>query len=210
MVQLPPQTLANKVAIVTGASRGLGSTMATSLAKRGAKVVLTYTSPSSKSKADTLVAEIKGYSNGSDAIAIAGELAQIETPAHIVSHTLSAFGAHIDILVNNAAVETQKYLVDITAADHDALFAVNVRAPLLLTAAVVPHLRAPGRIINITSIAARARFATCSLYVAAKAALEGYTRVWAEELGAKGTTVNAVAPGPVESDMLNNFPRDLV
>jgi len=210
MVELPFQTLAGKVAIVTGSSRGLGATMATDLAKRGAKVVITYTSPNSKSKAEELVKEIKSYGNGSDAIAVGGDLGQVGTPDHIVKQTLEAFGPKIDVLVNNAGVEIQKPMVEITAEDHDKLYNVNVRAPHLMTRAVAPHLRTPARIINLSSIGARSKFENCSLYISSKSALEGATRVWAEEFGKSGTTVNAVAPGPVQSDMLANFPQKLI
>jgi len=210
MVELPHQTLTGKVAIVTGASRGLGATIATDLAKRGARVVLSYTSANSKSKAENTVNEIKSYGNGSDAIAVCGDLGQVETPDDIVKQTLEAFGPHIDILVNNAGVELQKPMVEITAADHDKLYNVNVRAPHLLTRAVTPHLRTPARIINVSSIAARSKYANCSLYVSSKAALEGATRVWAEEFGNSGTTVNAVAPGPIMTDMLANFPQEAI
>jgi len=210
MVELSHQTLAGKVAIVTGSSRGLGANMATDLAKRGAKVVITYTSPNSKSKAEDLVKEIQSYGNGSDAIAVGGDLGKVETPDHIVKQTLGAFGDKIDILVNNAGVEIQKPMVEITAEDHDKLYNVNVRAPHLMTRAVAPHLRTPARIINLSSIGARLGLENCSLYCSSKAALEGATRVWATEFGPKGTTVNCVAPGPVQSDMLANFPQKII
>jgi len=80
----------------------------------------------------------------------------------------------------------------------------------LLTQAILPHLRAPGRIINISSVGARSGLAGLATYCSSKAALEGLTRCWAAELGEDGTTVNAVAPGPVESEMLHNIPKDIV
>jgi 3-oxoacyl-[acyl-carrier protein] reductase len=90
------------------------------------------------------------------------------------------------------------------------MFDVNVRAALLLTGAVVPHLRAPGRIINMSSVGARRCFANLALYAGSKAAIEGITRSLAHELGGAGHTVNAVAPGPVESEMLADVPREIV
>lgn len=141
-----------------------------------------------------------------------GDLSSPSTPAALVSAAVSAFGPRIDILVNNAAVEVVKPLADLTALDFDRAYHVNVRAPLLLTQAVAPHLpqEGGGRIINISSVGGRAAFANLSLYCSSKAALEGVTRSLAAELGPKGHTVNAVNPGPVQSDMLANIPADLV
>lgn len=184
--------------------------MATDLAKRGAKVVITYTSPNSKAKAEDLIKEIKSHGNGADAIAVGGDLGKPETPEHIVEQTIEAFGDKIDILVNNAGIEIQKPVTEITAEDHDKLYNINVRAPHLMTKAVTPHLRTPARIINTSSIGARLGLPNNSLYCSSKSALEGATRVWATELGLKGTTVNCVAPGPVQTDMLDSLPKKLV
>ena len=93
-----------------------------------------------------------------------------------------------------------------TAEHFDEVFHLNVRAPLFMVQAVLPHLRRPGRIINISSVGAREGYAGTGTYSASKAALEGYTRNWAVELGKDGTTVNAVNPGPVESEMLDQVP----
>lgn len=138
------------------------------------------------------------------------DLSEVESPGKIVSATLDAFGEHIDILVNNAGALFPKTLQETTPEDYDKIFSVNVRAPLLMAKAVVPHLRAPGRIINISSVGARSGFENLAMYSASKAALEGLTRGLAAELGAVGHTVNAVAPGPVKSDMLDDVPQDIV
>lgn len=137
-------------------------------------------------------------------------LRTLEAPEKIVAATLEAFGDKIDILVNNAGALFPRQILETTAEDYAAIFEVNVRAPLLLTKAVVPHLRAPGRIINVSSIGARSGFDRLALYSASKAALEGLTRGLAKELGHAGHTVNAVAPGPVKSDMLDDVPKDIV
>ena len=131
-------------------------------------------------------------------------------PQEIISQTLSAFGPHIDILVNNAAEQITKPLSSITLSDYEKTYDLNIRATILLTQAVLPHLRRPGRIINMSSVGARGGFAELSLYCSSKAALEGLTRCWATELGGDGTTVNAVAPGPVDTDMLKTIPAPLV
>lgn len=184
--------------------------MALELARRGAKVTLVYTSARSEKLAEEVAYKISSLGNGSAATIVQADLRDLSAPANIVAATRAAFGDHIDILVNNAGVLFNKPVVDTTAEDYAALFDVNVRAPLLLTGAVVPYLRAPGRIINMSSVGSRTCFANLALYAGSKAAIEGMTRSLAQELGSAGHTVNAVAPGPVESEMLADVPRDVV
>lgn len=124
--------------------------------------------------------------------------------------TLEAFGPHIDILVNNAAIISGEFTQDITAEHFDEVFHTNVRAPLFMLQAVLPHLRKPGRIINLSSVGGRQGYPGVGAYAASKAAIEGFTRVWAAELGKDGTTVNAVNPGPVKSEMLDQVDPKLV
>jgi len=107
-------------------------------------------------------------------------------------------------------VQITKSLAEITAQDYEAIYNVNLRGVILMTQAVLPHLKPRSRIINISSVGGRAGFANLSLYTSSKAALEGLTRSWAAELGANGTTVNAVAPGPVQSEMLDSIPKEIV
>ncbi|CAO2656279.1 Nn.00g050820.m01.CDS01 [Neocucurbitaria sp. VM-36] len=206
----PALPLQGKVAIVTGASRGIGAGLALELARRGAKVTLVYTSPKSGKLAEEIASKIQSLDNGSGSTIVQVDLRQIDAPEKIVDATREAFGDKIDILVNNAGVLFGKPIGETTAEDYAAIFDVNVRAPLLLTKAVVPHLRAPGRIINMSSVGARNCFPRMSLYAASKAAIEGMTRSLAQELGDAGHTVNAVAPGPTESEMLDNVPKDIV
>ncbi|KIW76062.1 hypothetical protein Z517_10807 [Fonsecaea pedrosoi CBS 271.37] len=207
---LPAQTLQGKAAIVTGSSRGLGADMALDLARRGAKVVIVYTSPSSATPAAKLVEKIENLPNASSAISVRADLSQVSAPDEIVAQTLSAFGPNIDILVNNAAVQVARPLGDITRDDYERVYDVNVRGVILMTQAVLPHMPPRSRVVNISSVGARAGFATLSLYTSSKAALEGLTRSWAAELGAHGTTVNCVAPGPVQSEMLDTIPPAIV
>ncbi|KAG8631299.1 hypothetical protein KVT40_000439 [Elsinoe batatas] len=190
--------LAGKVAIITGASRGIGAATALSLTQAGANV----------SGIDALIADIT-TTTSSLAISIQADLSHPSAPAQIVLHTLTTLGPHIDILINNAATISNAPLSDIDPAHFDAIFHLNVRAPLLMLQAVLPHLRRPGRVVNISSIGARAGFAGVGAYSASKAALEGFTRAWAAELGGDGTTVNAVAPGPVTSEMLEQVPEEI-
>ena len=174
------------------------------------QVVITYTSPSSEKVVDELAAKVDDFKNGSSAIKIRVDLRDLDALSQIVSATTRAFGEHVDILVNNAGMEKVKELPDITPEDFAEVFNLNVRAPMLLTQAVLPHLRKPGRIINISSVGARCGFEKLSLYCSSKAALEGLTRSLAAELGAVGHTVNVVEPGPTEGDMIQNIPQDLV
>ncbi|KAK5103738.1 hypothetical protein LTS08_003157 [Lithohypha guttulata] len=208
-MSLPPQTLKGKVAIVTGASRGIGAVIALDLAKRGSDVCVTYMSESSKSKCEDLAAEVSKLSNGTKLVYIRADASQEESAEQVVEITTKSFGNHIDILVNNAAIEIDRPITKTTKEDFDKVYHTNVLGPLLLTKAVIPHLRIPGRIINISSVGARTGYKNLALYASSKAALEGLTRSFAAELGDKGTTVNAVAPGPVQSDMLNQIPDEI-
>lgn len=169
-----------------------------------------YTSPRSEELTTKLASEIKALGSGSNATIVQADLSQTDSPKKIVDATLKAFGGKIDILVNNAGVLFGKPIAETTAEDYATIFDVNVRAPLLMTAAVVPHLRAPGRIINLSSVGARFGPPGLALYAASKAAIEGMTRSLAHELGGAGHTVNAVAPGPTESEMLDDVPKDIV
>ena len=137
-------------------------------------------------------------------------MGDLASPSKIVKATTETFGLHIDILVNNEALQLTRTLPEITPEDYERVYDVNIRGVILMTQAVLPHLRAPGRIINISSVGARAGLAALSLYTSSKAGLEGLTRSWAGELGRDGTTVNAVAPGPVQSEMLESIPEEIV
>lgn len=206
-------SLKGKVAVVTGASRGIGEGIALELAKRGAKIVITYSSPGSDLATDRLIERINALRNGnegSSAIKVRADFKSLEAPAQIISAATEAFGNSIDILVNNAGVEMVKELPDLTPEDFSYTFDINVRATFFMTQAILPHLRVPGRIINVTSVGARGGFAKLSCYCASKAAVEGFTRSLAAELGPKGHTVNAVEPGPTETEMIAKIPVELV
>ncbi|OLN81948.1 putative oxidoreductase [Colletotrichum chlorophyti] len=195
------QTLHNKVAIVTGGARGIGAAIAVELARRGANVAITYVSDASKSTADEVVAIITALDNEARAIAVQADVGSSDSPKRVIEAVFKAFGQHIDILVNNAGVVSMTPLQGITAGDFQTVMDINLRGPLLMAQAVLPRLRRPGRIINISSVAARQGYASSSLYLASKAGLEGLTRALASELGPAGHTVNAVEPGVTETDM---------
>ncbi|WBW74774.1 3-ketoacyl-acyl carrier protein reductase [Schizosaccharomyces osmophilus] len=202
--------LENRVAIVTGGSRGIGAGIAETLARRGAKVAITFTSESSKGITEKLVNKIKGFGTSADAINIQADLRDVANAKHIVDATVKAFGPTIHILVNNAGCGGAiKSLGTSTIEDYNGVFDVNVRAVFFMAEAVASHLpNKGGRIINIGSIGGRKGYAQFPLYCASKAAIEGFTRCWAAELGPQGHTVNQVNPGSVDTDMLRKVITD--
>ncbi|RLL95289.1 hypothetical protein CFD26_102394 [Aspergillus turcosus] len=202
--------LGGKVAIVTGGSRGIGECIAFALAENGAKVSVTYTSPGSEKRLGALIERINALGNGASAIAVKADLRDPASPGQIVARTIQEFGNRIDILVNNAGVELVKNVEDVSVADFSFVYDLNVRAPILMLQAVLPYLRAPGRIINIGSVGGRSGFKKLSVYCSSKAALEGLTRCWAAELGGAGHTVNSVNPGPVQTELMDNIPKETI
>lgn len=183
----------------TGASKGIGAGIARALAAEGAAVVVN--DASSKAGADAVVEAITQA--GGKALAIQGDVSKEAEAKGVVDAALSEFG-RLDILVNNAGVFAGGAVND-SSADLSALerlFAVNVGGVTAAVRAAVPFLREGGRIITIGSVAGDSTpvpgFAD---YSATKAAVAGYTRGWARDLGAKGITVNTVQPGPIDTDM---------
>jgi len=210
----PLLPLSGKLALITGASRGLGRTMALSLARSGASTLLTYTTPSSAPLMTSLLSEIASLPHSPPAHAVKVDLSLPSAPATVLAALDEGFGsdAVVNILVNNAAVEVVKGLGEITVGDYSTVFDLNVRGVVLLTQAAVGRFDPAGgnRVINIGSVAARCGFAKLGLYCASKAALEGLTRCWAAELGGDGTTVNQVNPGPVQTEMLEKILEEIV
>lgn len=149
------------------------------------------------------------------ALCVRGDLGNCQAPRDIVETVTNWLrengqGKNIHILFNDAGVELAKCLGSISAEGFASVYGLNVRGTLLMSQAILPYLATHGRIINLSSVGARAAFANLSVYCSSKAAIEGLTRCWAAELGHNGTTVNAVSPGPVQSQMLDNIPQDLV
>ncbi|KAG8819026.1 hypothetical protein FRC17_010627, partial [Serendipita sp. 399] len=145
-------SLHEKVAIVTGSSRGIGAAIAVALAKEGTKVVVNYVSPSSKPKAEEVAKTIEGL--GSKALVVQADLANLEDVDTLVKETVAAFGK-IDILVNNSAIVQFEDIGNITMENYTQTFDVNVRAIIFLSQAAVAHMGKGGRIINISSTTAR-------------------------------------------------------
>lgn len=186
-------------ALVTGASRGIGAAIAMALAEAGAAVAVNYRERADE--ADAVVAKIR--ESGGHATGIAADVSQAAAVAKMVDLAGSALGA-IDILVNNAGLAIVRGIDDLTESDFDRTIAVNLKSAFLCTQAVLPAMRAKkwGRIVNISSGAARGAGAIGVHYNASKAGMEGLTRGYAARLVKEGITVNAVAPSLIETDMM--------
>lgn len=191
--------LANRVAIVTGASGALGRAIATALAAEGAAVVINYVR--AREAAEALQEEIQGA--GGQALVVQADVATEEGAEQLVKATLDRFG-RVDILVNNAGINRDNLLMRMKAEDWDAVLDTNLRGVFLCTKAVTrPMLKARyGRIINIGSVSGLLGNAGQANYAAAKAGMIGFTRAVARELGSRGITVNVVSPGAIDAGML--------
>jgi len=191
-----PQKLAGKTAIVTGASKGIGASIAKHLAAEGAAVVVNYSS--SKEGADRVVAEITA--NGGKAIAVQANVAEPAEIESLIAASVSAFGP-IDILVNNAGIYEMAPIEDVTAEHFHRQFNLNVLGLLLTTQAALKQFRPEGgSIINISSIVSTYAPAGASVYSATKGAVDSITRSLAKELGGRGIRVNAINPGMVDTE----------
>jgi NAD(P)-dependent dehydrogenase (short-subunit alcohol dehydrogenase family) len=184
-----------RVAIVTGAARGLGRAAASRLYERGAAVVVNLRD---QPRADAVAAALGERAHG-----VGGDLATPGVPEEIARRTIERFG-RVDILVNNAALALTTRFADLTADEWRATLEVNLTAPFLLTKAVLPTMRAQryGRIVNVSSSAGRTVSTLGGAhYTASKAGLLGLTRAAAKELGKFGITVNAVCPGMIDTEL---------
>ncbi len=190
--------LKGQVAIVTGASRGIGRAVAIALATEGAKVVVNYAK--SSQAADAVVAEIAEM--GSEAIALQADVAQTEQVNALFSAVLEQWG-RIDILVNNAGITRDTLLIRMKLEDWQAVIDLNLTGVFLCTKAAskVMLKQRSGRIINLTSVVGEMGNAGQANYSASKAGVIGFTKAIAKELASRGITVNAVAPGFITTDM---------
>jgi 3-oxoacyl-[acyl-carrier protein] reductase len=188
--------LKGKVAVVTGASKGIGAGIAKSFAAEGAAVVVNYSS--SKEGADRVVAEITG--KGGKAIAVQGDVAKAADVQRIFAETKKAFG-QLDVLVNNAGVYQFAALEEITEEQFHHMFNTNVLGLLLATREAAKHFGPEGgSVINIGSTATSITPPTSAVYTATKGAVDMVTRVLSKELGPKKIRVNSINPGMVETE----------
>jgi 3-oxoacyl-[acyl-carrier protein] reductase len=192
------QKLKDQVAIVTGASRGIGRATALALASEGGKVVVNYAN--SSGPADDVVAQITAA--GGEAIAVQADVAQADQVDHLIKATLDQWG-RIDVLVNNAGITRDTLLMRMKLEDWQAVIDLNLTGVFLCTKAVTKTMmkQRSGRIINITSVAGLMGNPGQANYSAAKAGVIGFTKTVAKELSSRGITSNAVAPGFIATDM---------
>ena len=198
--------LSNKIALVTGASRGIGRATASAVAEAGAHVLVHY--GRSAEDAESLVADIR--SKGGRADAIRADLGNADGATLLAREVRQIVGERLDVLVSNAGISKAATIGGHTVEDFDNLFATNVRGPFFLVQQLLPFLGEGSNIIVISSIGARAVVGKPGLdnpsilaYAATKGALETLVKNWAAVLGPKGIRVNAVAPGVIDTDMSN-------
>jgi 3-oxoacyl-[acyl-carrier protein] reductase len=188
--------LSGKVAVVTGASKGIGAGIAKGLSAAGASVVVNYAS--SREGADRVVADIAAH--GGKAIAVQGDVSKAEDVKRLFEETRKAFGT-LDVLVNNAGVYDFKPLEEVTEDEFHREFNVNVFGPIIATKTALRHFGpAGGSVINISSVASETPVPNSVVYSATKSAVDSITRVLAKELGSRNIRVNTIAPGGVETE----------
>lgn len=188
--------LTGKTAIVTGASRGIGREIALELAKNGANVVVNYASRADQ--AEEVVTLIR--QGGGEALAIGADISRVPENERLFRETIEAFGG-VDILVNNAGIMITKPIEAMTEEDFDRQFNINVKGTYFAIQQAYRCMNDGGRIINFSTSVAGQMFPAYSVYAGTKGAVEQFTRQLAKEFGPKGITINAVAPGPVNTEL---------
>ncbi|KAH8091042.1 hypothetical protein BXZ70DRAFT_954061 [Cristinia sonorae] len=191
--------LLNKVALVTGSSRGIGAAVARHLASEGATVVVNYVN--SAKAAEEVTNDINAKGPGK-AVAIKADVSVLKEGERLVEETVKQLGG-LDVLVLNAAVMDLATLDKVTEEQYQRHFDVNVKVPLFMAKAAAPHMKSGGRIVFFsTSLTMNTNVpSNYLLYVSTKGAIQQFTRVLAKDLGAKGITVNCVAPGPTDTEL---------
>ncbi|MDV3348562.1 3-oxoacyl-[acyl-carrier-protein] reductase [Leptothoe sp. LEGE 181152] len=194
----------DQVAIITGSSRGIGKAAALALAAEGASVVVNYAH--SSTAADEVVSEITGA--GGNAIALQADVSKEDQVETLIKGTMEKFG-RIDVLVNNAGITRDTLLLRMKPADWQAVIDLNLTGVFLCTRAVAKIMlkQRSGRIINISSVAGLMGNPGQANYSAAKAGVIGFTKTVAKEMAGRSVTVNAVAPGFIETDMTSELPN---
>jgi acetoacetyl-CoA reductase len=198
-------TLKEAVVVVTGASRGLGKAIAEELAGGGAKVVVNYSR--SKEPAEEVVNQIS--ESGGEAIAVQADVSDAEQAQKLIDQALERFN-RVDVLINNAGINIDRTLRKLSVEDWDKVIQVDLNSAFYTVHAVLPHMtdQGGGKIINMSSFVGEAGNIGQANYSAAKAGLLGFTKTAAQELARFGITVNAIAPGFIETDMVANIPEE--
>lgn len=189
--------LTEKVAIVTGASSGIGRAIAERLAQDGATVVVNYAKSADKAK--QVIADIEA--KGGKAVAVQADMGDTTEARRLVRDTIRQFG-RLDILVNNAGMFLTKPLAETTEQEFDEIFALNAKGPYFAMQEAAKVIGDGGRIVNISTDGTHLGFAGATAYLGSKGALEQFTKGLAHELAPKGVTVNTVSPGFTETDMM--------
>ncbi|KAK5172984.1 uncharacterized protein LTR77_003106 [Saxophila tyrrhenica] len=198
--------LDGKVALVTGSGRGIGSAMATELARRGAKVVVNYAN--SSEAAEKLVKEIK--SMGTDSIAIQADVGDVKQTTKMFEKAVEHFG-QLDIVCSNSGVVSFGHLKDVTEEEFDRVFRINTRGQFFVAREAYKYLSVGGRIILMGSITGQAKgVPRHTLYSGSKGAIETFVRCMAIDCGDKKITVNCVAPGGIKTDMYHAVCREYI
>ena len=190
------KSLQDKVAIITGASRGIGAEIAKAIAQAGASVVINYTN--NRSATDLVVSEIKSL--GGNAISVRADVGDSVEVKALFDTAITHFGK-IDILINNAGTAIFKAIQDTSDEELDRIFAINVKGTFYCLREAATRLSNGGRIINISSSVTRLILPTYGAYAATKGAVEQLTRVFAKEMGSRGITVNSISPGPTNTEL---------
>jgi 3-oxoacyl-[acyl-carrier protein] reductase len=196
--------LDGKVAIVTGASSGIGQAIAERLAADGAIVVVNYLR--SQSKARAVVAGIQG--KGGKAVAVQADMSVVSDARRLVADTAAQF-SRVDILINNAGKFVPKSFLDTTEADFDAQMALHAKGPYFAMQEVAKVMRDQGRIVNISSAGTKLHYYGATAYLGSRGALEQFTQGIAQELAPRGITVNTVAPGFTDTGILTEPYRQM-
>ena len=198
-------TLQEAVAVVTGASRGLGAAIAEELGSNGAHVVVNYSR--SREPAEEVVGRIE--EGGSQAIAVQADVSDPEQAQSLIDKTMEEFN-RIDVLVNNAGINIDRTLRKLSVEDWDKVIQVDLNSAFYTVHAALPHMmeQGGGKIINMSSFVGEAGNIGQANYAAAKAGLLGFTKTAAQELARYGITVNAICPGFIETDMVANIPEE--
>ena len=200
-----PGELTGKVALVTGASRGIGAAIASRLARAGAKVAVNY--HFSRDAAASVVDDIR--SEGGEALLLEGDVSQDGFAESAVKQVIDKW-QRIDILVNNAGINRDRLLLRMTPDEWDQVLEVNLRGAFLCTKYVLPHLirQHSGRVVNISSVVGISGNPGQANYAAAKAGLIGFTKAVAREVASRKVTINALAPGFITTGMAEELPED--
>jgi 3-oxoacyl-[acyl-carrier protein] reductase len=207
MAETASASLENRVAVVTGGSRGIGRAVALELAKRGASVVVNYNK--SPESAEKVVAQITA--DGGRAAAFQADVSALDQAAALIKFSVDTFG-DLHILVNNAGITKDTLIMMMSEDDWDAVVATNLKSTFNCSKAAVKHMmrKRYGRIINMASVAGQMGNAGQTNYSASKAGQIGFTKALAREVASRNITVNAIAPGFVDTEILNSVPPEMM